>query len=479
MEQQKNKKMVGIYPPFLYYNIYMARVKSKWICQECGYETAGYLGKCPECGAWGSLVEEVQFASKPQQASVHDEFINREKPELLKDIHIGEELRVSTNISEFDRILGGGLVQGSLVLIAGDPGIGKSTILLQTSGELCKNNKKVLYVSAEESASQLKLRAQRLSINSDSLYVYPQTSMESIKSQIEEIMPDVVVIDSIQAIYSQNVASSAGSVSQIRECTNILMHIAKSKTIIVIGHVTKEGNIAGPKVLEHMVDTVIYFEGDKYKSYRMLRSMKNRFGNTSEVGIFEMHSDGLKEVKNPNELFLNERSQIATPGSAIIVTNEGTRPLLVEIQALVGTTPYPSPRRVTNGVDTSRVLQILAVLEKRVGLNLSKQDVYVNVMGGIDVYEPSADLGIALAVATCARDVVVDPQTVIIGEIGLSGEIHPVNNIEKRLNEAVMSGFKKAIIPYANKVEDKRIEIVPVKRLMDAISACISPVEKK
>ena len=472
--------MVGTYPPFLYYNIYMARVKSKWICQECGYETAGYLGKCPECGAWGSLVEEVQFAAKPQQASVHDEFINREKPELLKDIHIGEELRVSTNISEFDRILGGGLVQGSLVLIAGDPGIGKSTILLQTSGELCKNNKKVLYVSAEESASQLKLRAQRLSINSDSLYVYPQTSMESIKSQIEEIMPDVVVIDSIQAIYSQNVASSAGSVSQIRECTNLLMHIAKSKniTIIVIGHVTKEGNIAGPKVLEHMVDTVIYFEGDKYKSYRMLRSMKNRFGNTSEVGIFEMHSDGLREVKNPNELFLNERSQIATPGSAIIVTNEGTRPLLVEIQALVGTTPYPSPRRVTNGVDTSRVLQILAVLEKRVGLNLSKQDVYVNVMGGIDVYEPSADLGIALAVATCARDVVVDSQTVIIGEIGLSGEIHPVNNIEKRLNEAVMSGFKKAIIPYANKVEDKRIEIVPVKRLMDAISACISPASK-
>ena len=254
------------------------------------------------------------------------------------------------------------------------------------------------------------------------------------------------------------------------------MHIAKSKniTVIVIGHVTKEGNIAGPKVLEHMVDTVIYFEGDKYKSYRMLRSMKNRFGNTSEVGIFEMHTDGLHEVKNPNELFLNERSQVAAPGSAIIVTNEGTRPLLVEIQALVGTTPYPTPRRVTNGVDTSRVLQILAVLEKRVGLNLSKQDVYVNVMGGIDVSEPSADLGIALAVATCARDVVVDPQTVIIGEIGLSGEIHPVNNIEKRLNEAVMSGFKKAIVPFANKIEDKRIEIVPVKRLMDAIAACVS-----
>ena len=268
----------------------MAKVKSKWVCTECGYETAGYLGKCPECGAWGTLVEEILFSSKSVLNSPHDEFINKEKPELLKDIHIGEEVRVSTNISEFDRILGGGLVQGSLVLIAGDPGIGKSTILLQTSGELCKSNRKVLYVSAEESASQLKLRAQRLSIDADNLYIYPQTSMENIKSQIEDLMPDVVVIDSIQAIYSQNVASSAGSVSQIRECTNLLMHIAKSKniTVIVIGHVTKDGNIAGPKVLEHMVDTVIYFEGDKYKSYRMLRAMKNRFGNTSEVGIFEM-----------------------------------------------------------------------------------------------------------------------------------------------------------------------------------------------
>ncbi len=456
----------------------MAKLKSKWICSECGYETAGYLGKCPECGSWGTLVEEVQFSGKLPNASAN-EFINTEKPKLLKEIKVDESVRVSTNISEFDRILGGGFVQGSLVLLAGDPGIGKSTITLQTCGELCKNNKKVLYISAEESANQLKLRADRLQINSDNLYIYPQTNMENIKTQIEEIMPDFVVVDSIQAIYSNNVASTAGSVSQIRECCNMLMHIAKSKNIttIVIGHVTKDGNIAGPKVLEHMVDTVIYFEGDKYKSYRMLRSMKNRFGNTSEVGIFEMHSTGLKEVKNPNELFLNERSQGAAPGSAIIVTNEGTRPLLVEIQALVGTTPYPTPRRVTNGVDLSRLHQILAVLEKRVGLNLSKQDVYVNVMGGIEVDEPSADLGIAIAVATCARDVVVDSQTVIIGEIGLSGEIHPVNNIEKRLNEAVTSGFKKAIIPFSNDVppDVKKIQIVKVKRLMDAIAACVSP----
>lgn len=457
--------------------IKMAKVKSKWICQECGYETAGYLGKCPECGSWSSLVEEVQFDAKLPNAAAN-EFVNTEKPALLKDIHIGEEVRISTNISEFDRILGGGFVQGSLILLAGDPGIGKSTITLQTCGQLCEAGKKVLYISAEESASQLKLRAERLGINSDSLYIYPQTNMENIKSQIEEISPDFVIIDSIQAIYSNNVASSAGSVSQIRECTNILMHIAKSKNIttIVIGHVTKDGNIAGPKVLEHMVDTVIYFEGDKYKSYRMLRSMKNRFGNTSEVGIFEMHTDGLHEIKNPNELFLNERSQVAAPGSAIIVTNEGTRPLLVEIQALVGTTSYPAPRRVTNGVDTSRLHQILAVLEKRVGLNFSKQDVYVNVTGGIEVDEPSADLGIAIAIATCARDVVVDPQTVIIGEIGLSGEIHPVNNIEKRLNEAVVSGFKKAIVPYANDIPNnfKKIEIIKVKRLIDAITACVS-----
>ncbi len=450
----------------------MAKVKSKWVCQECGYETAGYLGKCPECGAWGSFTEEVQSLQKPVA------FLDDIKPSPLTDIHIGEEVRIKTNISEFDRILGGGLVQGALVLIAGDPGIGKSTILLQTGGELCKSGKKVLYVSAEESSSQIKLRAERLSINCDNLYIYPQTNMEAIKAQIEELSPDIVVIDSIQAIYSGVISSSAGSVSQIRECCNFLMQIAKTKniTVLVIGHVTKDGNIAGPKVLEHMVDTVIYFEGDKYKSFRILRSMKNRFGNTSEVGIFEMKSNGLSCVTNPNELFLNERSQEAIPGSAIVVANEGTRPLLVEIQALVGTTPYAAPRRVTNGVDTSRLLQILAVLEKRVGLNLSKQDVYVNVTGGIEVDEPSADLGIALAVATCARDVVVDSQTVIIGEIGLSGEVHPVNNIEKRLNEAALSGFKKAIIPYANKIKSDKIEVIPVKRLIDAISACVSNV---
>lgn len=457
----------------------MARIKTKWICQECGYETAGYFGKCPECSTWGSLIEEIQQSSI--QVPTNVDFLNTQKPSLLHEIELSKEIKMSTNISEFDRVLGGGLVQGSLVLIAGDPGIGKSTILLQTSGLLCKNQKKVLYVSAEESANQIKLRADRLSIDAKSLYIYPQTNLELIKKEIENIKPDVVVVDSIQAIYTQNMASSAGSVSQIRECCNFLMQMAKNEniTVIVIGHVTKEGNIAGPKVLEHMVDTVIYFEGDKYKSYRLLRAVKNRFGNTSEVGIFEMGAAGLIEVANPSELFLNEHSEITTPGSVIIATSEGTRPLLVEIQALVGTTPYPSPRRVTNGVDFSRVLQILAVLEKRVGLNLSKQDVYLNVIGGVEISEPAADLGIALAVATCARDVVVDPHTVIIGEIGLSGEIRAVNNIEKRIIEAQKLGFKKAIIPSANSKLDEiiiGIDIIRVKRLIDAITSCISKV---
>ncbi|HNW26698.1 MAG TPA: DNA repair protein RadA [Candidatus Gastranaerophilaceae bacterium] len=456
----------------------MAKVKTKWICQECGYESAGYLGKCPECSAWGSLVEEVQQNFSP--VVLNSEFFDN-KPSLINEIEINEEIRTQSSIKEFDRVLGGGFVTGSVTLLAGDPGIGKSTLVLQACGLLCRQGKKVLYVCAEESANQIKLRAQRLGVNEIGLYIYPQTNFELIKKEIENIKPDFVVVDSIQAIYSQEVSSSAGSVSQIRECCNFLIQIAKNQniTMIVIGHVTKDGNIAGPKVLEHMVDTVVYFEGDKYKSYRLLRSVKNRFGNTAEAGIFEMGINGLAEVINPGGIFIQEHSQEVTPGSVIISTSEGTRPLLVEIQALVGTTPYPSPRRVANGVDFGRVLQILAVLEKRVGLNLSKQDVYVNVIGGIEISEPAADLGIALAVATCARDVVVDSHTVIIGEIGLSGEIRAVQGIDKRIKEAQILGFKKAIIPFANKdfEQIKGIEIIKAKRLIDAISACVSRVE--
>ena len=452
----------------------MAKVKSKFVCQNCGYESAGYLGKCPDCGSWSSFVEELRDNTNVTASELlHD----NNPPLKISDIEINSEIRIKTNINEFDRVLGGGIVQGSLVLLAGDPGIGKSTILLQAGGKLCADDKRVLYVSAEESAGQIKLRAERIGVKSDNLYIYAQTNFELIKKQIEEMNPDLVIIDSIQAIYTGLIQSSAGSVSQIRECCNELMKISKSKniSIIVVGHVTKEGNIAGPKVLEHMVDAVIQFEGDKYKSYRILRSVKNRFGNTSEVGIFEMGVNGLTEIINPSQAFLKEYNQTQTPGSTIIVTNEGTRPLLVEIQALVGTTPYPAPRRVANGVDLSRLLQILAVLEKRIGLNLSKQDVYVNVIGGIEVDEPAADLGIALAIITCVRDVITDPQTAIVGEIGLSGEIRGVNHIEKRITEAQKLGFKRIIIPESNEMKQdiKGIEIIKVSKIIEAITKTV------
>lgn len=453
----------------------MAKVKTKFTCQQCGYESVRYMGKCPNCSAWGSFVEEVDedLTPKAEHAEI---FQNDTKPTLIKNIEVNDEFRTSTNISEFDRVLGGGFVQGSLVLLAGDPGIGKSTLVLQTSGQLCAQGKKVLYASAEESATQIKSRAERLNINSESLYVYSQTNLECIKSQISELKPDFLIIDSVQAVFTNTITSSAGSLSQIRECCNILMHLAKCEniTVVVIGHVTKEGNIAGPKMLEHMVDVVLQFEGDKYKSYRMLRSIKNRFGTTLEVGLFDMKDTGLVEITNSGDIFLDINHENAT-GSVVIVTNEGTRPILVEIQALVGSTSYPAPRRVTNGVDTNRVLQILAVLEKRVGLNFSKQDVYVNVIGGIDIKEPAADLGIAIAIVSCFKDKLVDNKTVIVGEIGLSGEVRSITNLEKRLIEAEKLGFKTAVIPKSNTKnlsKDLKIKLVGVNKVTDALKEC-------
>ena len=454
----------------------MAKTKSKWICQICGYETSGYLGKCPDCNSWGTIVEEV-FAKSPLKVPLGE--IRTAPPQLLKDISLDESVRYTTGITEFDNVLGGGLVQGSLVLIGGDPGIGKSTISLQASGILAKNGQKTLYVSAEESTKQIKLRAERLKVDSENLYIFAENNLEEIQKNVTELKPDVLIIDSIQAVYSPNVTSSPGSVSQVRECGGILMNIAKAQgiTVLVIGHVTKDGTLAGPKVLEHMVDTVLYFEGDRYKSYRLLRSIKNRFGSTNEAGVFSMEENGLSEVSNPSELFLSERSNAIAPGSVVIANSEGSRPILVEIQALVGPTSYPSPRRVTTGIEYNRVLQILAVLEKRVGLNLSKQDVYVNAVGGMNIEEPSGDLGIALAVATCARNVTVDTETVIIGEVGLSGEIRSVSNIESKINEASKLGFKKVIIPKSNmplKNKPANIEVVGVSRILDAITASIS-----
>ena len=454
----------------------MVKVKTKWVCQNCGYETPKYIGKCPDCGNWGTLTEEVEV--KTSSTTIQNVIKDENPACLINEIEISESIRFPTGFEELDRVLGGGLVQGSLVLLAGDPGIGKSTLILQTAGNVCKYSKKLLYICAEESASQVKLRAQRLNVNSNNLYVYSQTNLEAVISQIDNIKPEILVIDSIQSIYTSNITSSSGSVSQIRECTNMLMDIAKNKniTVVIIGHVTKDGNIAGPKVLEHMVDTVIYFEGDKYKSQRLLRSIKNRFGSTNEIGVFNMAENGLEEVTNPSELFMKERTENAAPGSVIIATLEGSRALLVEVQSLVGTTSYPAPRRVATGIEYNRLLQIIAVLEKRIGLNLSKHDVYVNVIGGIEIDEPAADLGIALAIATCLRDVVVDSDCVIIGEISLSGEIRNVSNIEKRIYEAQKLGFKKAIIPKLSKKLSGNfdIQIIQVPRLMDAITACVS-----
>lgn len=454
----------------------MAKTKSKWVCQQCGCEVAAYLGKCPECSSWGSFVEEKETITKATTQQENKLFFKNDI-QCLKNISLDENVRFSTGLAEFDRVLGGGLVEGSLILLAGDPGIGKSTLILQACAYLSTNNIGTLYVSAEESVKQLKMRADRLKINASNLNVLSQTNVEEIKKAIEETRPKVVVIDSIQAIYSGSITSSSGSVSQVREACNIFMEVAKTTgtTILIIGHVTKDGTIAGPRVLEHMVDTVLQFEGEKYKFFRLLRAVKNRFGSTNEVGVFNMKDSGLEEVKNPSELFLAGRTEEMTSGSVVIATNEGTRPLLVEIQALTGTTSYPSPRRVATGIEYNRVLQIIAVLERRVGLNLSKQDVYVSAVGGMEINEPAADLGVALAIATCLRNVTIEPSTIIIGEIGLSGEIRPVNQIEARVKEAAKLGFKKAIIPKTslNLNFDKSIEIIEVSKITEAITKAI------
>lgn len=456
----------------------MAAVKTKWVCQNCGYETPKYMGKCPECGSWASFVEETQSVSTEKSKQTAKNDIG--EISKINEITIDEKVRLSTGFEEFDRVLGSGAVTGSAILLAGDPGIGKSTLVLQTAKAIAEAKKKVLYICAEESANQVKLRAERLNVNSENIYVYAQTDVENIKNQINELKPDFLIIDSIQAVYTPNITSGAGSVSQIRECTNIFTEIAKYKNIttIIIGHVTKDGNIAGPRVLEHMVDVVLHFEGDKYKSYRILRSIKNRFGSTNEIGIFNMAENGLQEISNPNEIFLSERSGSVVSGSTVIMAFEGSRVITAEIQALVGSTAYPAPRRVTNGIDYNRLLQILAVIEKRIGLKFNTSDVYVNITGGIEIDEPAADLGVALAIITCARDVVISPDTVFAGEIGLSGEIRKVSNIEKRITEAQKLGFKKILIPKGNiSTKNKfNIEVVEVEKITDALTNCVSKI---
>ncbi|TYS13866.1 DNA repair protein RadA [Rossellomorea vietnamensis] len=452
----------------------MAKKKTKFMCQSCGYESAKWMGRCPGCSEWNKMVEEVEITGKqPRGAFKHSVDQGPSKAEKLVSIQSKQEPRVETDSKELNRVLGGGVVPGSLILIGGDPGIGKSTLLLQVSSQLAEGKHKVLYISGEESIKQTKLRADRLEIKADELYIYAETNLEAIHGTIEELSPEFVIVDSIQTIFHPEVTSAPGSVSQVRECTAELMRIAKTKgiAIFIVGHVTKEGSIAGPRLLEHMVDTVLYFEGERHHAYRILRAVKNRFGSTNEMGIFEMKELGLEEVDNPSEIFLEERSQGAA-GSTVVASMEGTRPVLVEIQALVTPTSFNNPRRMATGIDHSRVSLIMAVLEKRAGFLLQHQDAYLKVAGGVKLDEPAIDLAVAASIASSFRDQSSDAFDCIIGEVGLTGEIRRVSRIEQRVQEAAKLGFKRVIIP-ANNIGGWKvpsgIEIVGVKNINEAL----------
>lgn len=458
----------------------MAKRKTKFLCQDCGYESAKWMGKCPGCGNWNTMVEEMEkSASQRKGAFAHSQVSNIvAKPIPITKIETINEPRILTDLEELNRVLGGGIVQGSLVLIGGDPGIGKSTLLLQVSAQLAQKKYSVLYVSGEESQKQTKLRADRLGVISEQLLVYSETNLEEISRTIENANVDFVVIDSIQTIYHPEVASAPGSVSQVRECTAELMRIGKTKgiAIFIVGHVTKEGSIAGPRLLEHMVDTVLYFEGERHHTYRILRAVKNRFGSTNEMGIFEMKEFGLEEVENPSEIFLEERSQGAA-GSTVVASMEGTRPVLVEIQALISPTSFGNPRRMATGIDHNRVPLLMAVLEKRVGMLLQNQDAYLKVAGGVKLDEPAIDLAIAVSIASSFRDKPTKATDCIIGEVGLTGEVRRVSRIEQRIQEAAKLGFERVIVP-ANNLSGldvpKGIEIIGVSTVGEALKATLS-----
>ncbi|PXW87746.1 DNA repair protein RadA/Sms [Streptohalobacillus salinus] len=450
----------------------MAKAKVKFVCQECGYESAKWMGKCPSCGEWNTMVEETVVKSSPKHTGIGSD--SAQKPEKITSIHTKEEKRMTTAMPEFNRVLGGGIVPGSLVLIGGDPGIGKSTLLLQISDQLATKNYRVLYISGEESTRQTKLRADRLAVTADELFVLSETNLTLIKAQIEQLDPDFIVIDSIQTIFKDEVTSAPGSVTQVRECTSELMRIAKTKhvPIFIVGHVTKEGAIAGPRMLEHMVDAVLYFEGERHHSFRILRGVKNRFGSTNEMGIFEMKEEGLREVMNPSEIFLEERSQ-GIAGSVVVASMEGTRPVLVEIQSLISPTSFGTARRMATGIDYNRVPLLMAVLEKRVGLMMQNQDAYVKVAGGVKLDEPAIDLAVAVSIASSFKDKPCRAHDVLIGEVGLTGEIRRVARIEQRIQEAAKLGFKRAIIPSRN-LEGLQvnvdIEVIGVQSIQEALN---------
>ena len=451
----------------------MAREKRKFVCQECGYTTPKTLGRCPNCKSWQSFAEEVEtLITSSRQRGIGQ---TSREPEPISEITASEVERHLTGMSEFDRVLGGGIVPGSVVLIGGDPGIGKSTLLLQASDALSRKYGDVLYVSGEESVSQTKLRATRLGVASDTLYVLCENNLEEIEKHIEVQKPKVVIIDSIQSVYLSSIQSAPGSVTQIRECAGHLLICAKNRNIpiFLVGHVTKEGIIAGPRVLEHMVDTVLYFEGERHHIYRILRAIKNRFGSTNEIGIFEMRSTGLIDVMNPSEIFLSNREEQVS-GSVVVSSMEGTRPLLMEVQALVVPTNYGNPRNTTAGVDRQRIALLIAVLNKRVGINVGDSDVFVNVTGGLRVDEPGIDLGVLMAICSSHRDMPIDRQTVMVGEVGLGGEIRPVTHVDRRIREAAKLGFTRVMFPEYNRKGldiDADIELVGVSDVYDSLTA--------
>ena len=450
----------------------MAKAKTTaFFCQNFGYESAKWQGQCPACHEWNTFTEEpvVKVAGSAEVKKAAAEI----KPVRLSEVHTDEKQRISSGMEELDRVLGGGIVAGSLMLVGGDPGIGKSTLLLQVCHNLTRDGHKVLYVSGEESAQQIKLRAQRIGDFKDDLMLLCETNLELVRSVIEKTKPEIVVIDSIQTMYHETVSAAPGSVSQVREATNVLMQIAKGMgiSIFLVGHVTKEGVVAGPRVLEHMVDTVLYFEGDHYASYRILRGVKNRFGSTNEIGVFEMRQSGLREVSNPSEYMLEGKPENAS-GSIVACSMEGSRPILIEIQALVCHTNLPMPRRTTAGTDFNRVNLLLAVLEKRAGMQMSSCDVYVNIAGGIRMTEPAIDLGLILALVSSYKDIAIDEKTIAFGEVGLSGEIRSVNMAQQRVQEAKKLGFETVLMPRVSmKALQKTdgIHIVGLETVRDAV----------